>query len=120
MSRLARVLRWVIAAQAAAVAFIAGFVLFVMISQHIGGVGGAGVAYAWSVAFGTIAGAVVGSFIAPPDQRKLASRVFVGALVALLATYLIVSFVDHTFKFTNALDVAGSLLGGGIVLRLFN
>lgn len=77
-------------------------------------------AYTWSVALGTIACALVGSFIAPSDQRKLASRVFVGAVVAVSGILLIDSLVEHTFKVLNAFDVTGSLLGGGMSLRFFN
>jgi hypothetical protein len=122
VSKLVRVLRWVLAILAAAVAFILGFALVAVVWQHFGGAraGDAGTSYMWAVALGTMAGASVGSFIAPPDQRKLSSRVFVGAVVATSAILLIVSLVDHTFKVTNAFDVMGSLLGGGISLRLFH
>ena len=62
---------------------------------------------------------MVGSFITPSDQRRLASLVFVGAVVAISAIYLIVSLVDHTFVVTNAFDVVGSLIGGVISVGFF-
>jgi hypothetical protein len=112
-----RVVRWVVAIPAAALGFIFGVVIVSVGWQHFGGA--AGSAYVWSIAVGTILGTLSGTLIVPPEQRKVASHGFVGIVVGGATVLLAASIVEHTFKVNNVFDVLGSVLGGGIILRVF-
>jgi hypothetical protein len=112
-----RIFCWVVSIPAAALGFILGVVGGSTIWQHFGGA--SGTAYVWAVALGTILGTLFGTLIVPPDQRKLASRGFVGIVIGCATILLIASVIGHTFKAANASDVLGGLLGGAMILRAF-
>ena len=74
-------------------------------------------AYTWAVALGTTLATLSGAKAAPPDQRTVAARLVVAAVLGLAAIGLVADVVGQTFSATDIYDIMGSVLGGGIALR---
>jgi hypothetical protein len=70
-----------------------------------------------AVTLGTVAGTVLGTLAVPPDQRLLAARLFVGAIVGIATIGLFVSVFHHTFVVANLREIGGSIIGGFIALK---
>src|SRR5580704_9284173 len=109
--------RWVVAVPLAAAAYVLSFAAMAWVGLHTDG--NPISRYAWAVAVATIVGAAVGVLVVPSPSRRVAGYVFVGLPVALSVVLMLASLVGHTFKPADALRVAGTPLGGFVVLRAF-
>ena len=114
MSR-ASTTRWLIAVPAAILAGVIGLALVAVVWKSLAW--NATNAQMAAATLGTIAAAYAGILVAPPQNRKIASYVFVGILVAVSIGFLLASLVEHTSMIANLNMVAGSIVGGFIVLR---
>lgn len=114
MQNWSSILRWVAAVPAAALGFITGFAIAVVIAGQFG-TGG----YMVAVATGTVLGSGAGILIAPRGQRRRAAQGFMGAAIGISAILLIVSLINHSFSPANGYDLGGTLIGGVIIWKLF-
>ena len=113
-----RVMRWIIAFPVGVVVSVFVVAMVSVLWRHLGG--NSRMMYYSAVMLGTFACAVVGGFVAPPDQRRIAARGIVAGVVMISAILLVISLAKQTFEAANVYDVMGSLLGGMIALRCFN
>ena len=110
-----RVGRWGVAAPVAFLGLVLGMVGVTALWRKFGG--DAGTAFTWGIGTGTVLAALLGAVAAPPGQRKLASKLVVGAIFGLALISLLVDLVSRSFHITDIYAIVGSVLGGGIAIR---
>lgn len=103
--------RWIAALPAALIFYALGLALIGAAWKRVGG--DASVSVMIAATLGTAAAAYAGIFVAPPQNRKVATYVFVGGFVLLSILFLLAD-LKHTVG--NSYFVAGSIVGGLIVL----
>ena len=106
--------RWIVAFPVAGFAYALGLALIGAVWKSVGVDASAAVMMAATL--GTAAAAYAGILVAPPQNRKVATYVFVGVFVSLAALFLLANLIKHTSMVVNLNFTAGSVLGGLVVL----